>query len=319
MHSESLANWQHCHDFVSHHAEGEKRTLQVLILTAITMVIEIIAGTHYGSMALLADGWHMATHVAAFMITLFAYRYAHKHANNPEFAFGTGKVSVLGGFASAISLAVVALMMIAESLQRFFSPHAISFNEAIAVATLGLLVNIVSALLLMDHHDHHHHDHDHDHDHEHEHEHDHDHNLRAASFHVMADAFTSLLAIIALICGKVYGWVWMDPIMGIVGAVVITRWAYGLIKQTSPVLLDGSIEQHYQNDICAIIEADSDNKVSDCHIWKVGPKDYAVILAIVTHQPKTPDYYKKLLSGFHRLSHITIEVNECTFAGKVSG
>lgn len=306
MHSNSMDEWQHSHDFITQHAEGEKRTLQVLVLTAITMVIEIIAGSHYGSMALLADGWHMATHVAAFMITLFAYRYARINMNNPAFAFGTGKVSVLGGFASAISLGVVALMMISESLQRLFNPNIISFNEAIFVAVLGLIVNIISAFLLMDHH---HHEDDNEHEHE---QHSHDHNLRAAYFHVLADAFTSLLAIIALICGKYFNWVWMDPLMGIVGAIIISRWAYGLIRQTAPILLDESIDQDYRKSICDTIENDADNKVFDCHIWKVGPEHYAIIMAIVTHQPKQPAYYRNLLADFTKLSHITIEVNRCS-------
>lgn len=324
MHSQSLDEWQHSHDFISQNAEGEKRTFYVLILTAITMVVEIIAGSYYGSMALLADGWHMATHVAAFMIALFAYRYARKHMYNPAFAFGTGKVSVLGGFASAITLGAVAIMMISESLGRLFSPHEIHFNEAIIVATVGLLVNVVSAFLLTDHHhhghdhghghshghDHHEHEHHHEHHHSEDHEH-HDHNLRAAYFHVMADAFTSLLAIVALLCGKYFNWTWLDPIMGIVGAIVISRWAYGLIKQTSPILLDESIDEDYKKAICKAIEDDSDNRVFDCHIWRVGPKDYAIILAILTHEPKEPRYYRALLHDFTRLSHITIEVNPC--------
>ncbi len=304
MPSNSIDELQHSHDFISHHAHGEKRTLYVLFLTAITMVIEIIAGTHYGSMALLADGWHMATHVAAFMITLFAYRYARINMHNPAFAFGTGKVSVLGGFASAISLGVVAIMMIAESLQRLFTPHLISFNEAIMVAVLGLIVNVISAFLLMDHHVH-----AHTHD-KHEHHH-HDHNLRAAYLHVLADAFTSLLAIIALLCGKYFNWTWMDPIMGIVGAIIISRWAYGLIRQTSPILLDESINLDHRQAICTSIEEDSDNRITDCHIWKVGPNHYAIILAIVTSEPKEPEYYRQLLSEYSQLSHITIEVNPC--------
>ncbi len=310
MHSKSMDEWQHSHDFISQHADGEKRTFQVLILTAVTMVIEIIAGSHYGSMALLADGWHMATHVAAFLITLFAYRYARINRDNPAFAFGTGKVSVLGGFASAISLGVVALMMISESLQRLFNPSVISFNEAIFVAVLGLIVNIISAFLLMDHH--HHHEDGHDHDHEHHH---HDHNLKAAYYHVLADAFTSILAIVALLCGKYFNWTWMDPIMGIVGAIIISRWAYGLIRQTAPILLDESIDQDYQKSICKAIEDDGENKVFDCHIWKVGPGHYAIILAIVTHNPKEPSYYRDLLTDYKKLSHITIEVNRCNDDG----
>lgn len=301
MHVHTVENWQHSHDFSVKNEKGERRTKYVLILTAITMVVEIIAGSVFGSMALLADGWHMGTHVAAFMITIFAYHYARKHADNPAYAFGTGKVSVLGGFASAIALAVVALVMLVESLQRIIDPHTIHFNEAIAVASLGLLINIISAFLLKD--EHHHHDHG---DHHH-----HDHNLRAAYLHVLADALTSLLAIIALVSGKYFGWDWLDPVMGIVGAVIITRWSYGLLKQTGPILLDGSIEESYQASIKETIERDSDNQISDIHIWKVGANHYAAIISVVTHYPKSTEYYKELLNDFHKLSHITIEVNAC--------
>ena len=307
MHIHTIENWQHDHDFSVRNDKGERRTKYVLILTAITMIVEIIAGSIFGSMALLADGWHMGTHVAAFMITIFAYRYARKHADNPAYAFGTGKVSVLGGFASAIALAVVALVMLIESMQRIVDPHIIQFNEAIAVASLGLFVNIVSAFLLKDDH-HHHHEHDHGDEHHHHH---HDHNLRAAYMHVLADALTSLLAIIALVSGKYFGWNWLDPVMGIVGAIIITRWSYGLIKQTSPILLDGSIEAEYQSAIRETIEKDSDNLVSDIHIWKVGANHYAAIISLVTRYPKSTDYYKGLLIGFHQLSHTTIEVNVC--------
>jgi cation diffusion facilitator family transporter len=264
------------------------------------MVVEIIAGMAFGSMSLLADGWHMGTHVAAFIITLFAYNYAKKHATNPEFTFGTGKVSVLGGFASAVALAVVALMISIESIQRIFNPERIYFNEAIAVATLGLLVNVICAFILKGDH----------HDHRHEHNH-HDHNLKAAYLHVLADALTSLLAIIALFSGKIFGWNWFDPIIGIVGAVVITRWSYGLLKETSPILLDGSIEQDNKLAIKAKIESDSDNRISDLHLWKVGPDDYAAIISLVTHYPKPIEHYKKLLDEFTNISHLTIEVNEC--------
>ena len=301
MHVHTLENWQHNHDFAVKNEKGERRTLYVLILTAITMVVEIIAGSVYGSMALLADGWHMSTHVAAFMITVFAYRFARKHATNPAYAFGTGKVSVLGGFASAIALVVVALVMLIESMQRIIEPQVIQFNEAIAVACLGLFVNVVSAFLLKDDHDHHH---------EHSHHH-HDHNLRAAYMHVLADALTSLLAIIALLAGKYFGWNWLDPMMGIVGAIIITRWSYGLLKQTSPILLDGSIEEKYQSDIKEAIEKDADNLISDIHIWKVGANHYAAIISIVTQFPKSTNHYKALLRDFHKLSHITIEVNSC--------
>ena len=304
MHIKTLENLQHKHNYSIKNEKGERRTKYVLILTAITMIVEIIAGSVYGSMALLADGWHMGTHVAAFMITIFAYQYARKHANNPEFAFGTGKVNVLGGFASAIALAVVALVMLIESMQRIIEPHDIYFNEAIIVACVGLFINIISAFLLKD--DHHHH-----HGHDHNHEHHHDHNLQAAYMHVLADAMTSVLAIVALLSGKYFGWNSLDPIMGIVGAIIITRWSYGLIKQTSPTLLDASIEQDYQTKIKEAIEKESDNRISDIHVWRVGANDYAAIISIVTHFPNAAEHYKELLSDFHKISHLTIEVNKC--------
>ena len=303
MHQNTLEHWQHSHQFSVENKKGEQRTLYVLLLTAVTMVVEIVAGRVYGSMALLADGWHMSTHVAAFLITIFAYSYSRKHAQNPAYAFGTGKVNVLGGFASAIALAVVALVMLVESAERIFSPQEIQFKEAILVATLGLLVNLISALLLKDdHHDHHHHHDEHHH---------HDHNLRSAYLHVIADALTSLLAIIALLAGKYAGWNWLDPVMGIVGAVIITRWSYGLLQQTGPILLDASIDQEYQDAVQKTIEDDADNKVSDIHIWKVGANHYSAMIALVTHSPQTANYYKGLLKDFHKLSHVAIEVNAC--------
>ena len=303
MHVHTLIKWQHDHDYAVINEKGEKRTLYVLILTAVTMIAEIIAGSIYGSMALLADGWHMGTHVAAFLITLFAYRYAKKHANNPSYAFGTGKVNVLGGFASAVALAVVALVMLVESVQRIIAPHIIHFNEAIPITGLGLLINVVSAFLLKDDPGHHQ---DHNHDLPH------DHNLKAAYLHVLADALTSLLAIAALVSGKYLGWNWLDPIMGVVGAIVITRWSYGLLKQTSPILLDASIERDYQQSIKEAIEKDADNRISDIHVWKVGANHYAAIIALVTHYPNSMEHYKRLLNRFQKLSHITIEVIECT-------
>jgi cation diffusion facilitator family transporter len=325
MHSQTLENHKHKHDFSVKNEKGERRTLYVLIITAITMVVEIIAGSVYGSMALLADGWHMSTHVAAFMLALFAYSYARKHADNPAFAFGTGKVNALGGFASAIALVVVALMMMVESLERIVNPQTIYFNEAIMVASAGLLVNIVSVFLLKDDHSHHHHDHEHDHDHhcehdhgddehdhnEHEHDHHDDHNLKAAYLHVLADAMTSLLAIVALVAGKYFGWNFLDPVIGVVGAIIITRWSLGLLKQTSPILLDASIEKNYQEKIIEVIEQDADNRVSDIHVWKVSANHYAAIISLVTHYQKSTDHYKNLLNNFHELSHVTVEVNVC--------
>jgi cation diffusion facilitator family transporter len=296
MHKDTLESWQHSHDFSVKNEKGEKRTQYVLILTAVTMAVEIIAGSVYGSMALLADGWHMGTHVAAFMIALFAYSYSRKHENNPAYAFGTGKVNVLGGFASAIALAVVALVMLIESLQRIVDPQTILFNQAIIVASIGLFINVVSAFLLKADHSHTHH---------------HDHNLRAAYLHVLADAMTSVLAIVALVLGKFWGWVWLDPIMGVVGAIIITRWSCGLLKQTSPILMDASIEEKYKKEIQETIESDSDSRISDIHIWKVGANHYAAIIALVTHYPNSTEHYKRLLKKFNKVSHITIEVNEC--------
>jgi cation diffusion facilitator family transporter len=304
MHTQSLELWQHSHDFAFIHEKGERRTKQVLVITAITMVAEIIAGTVFGSMALLADGWHMGTHAAAFAITIFAYQYSRRHSANRDFTFGTGKVSVLGGFSSAIALAVVALFIGAESVARFFQPLEIHFNEAIGVATLGLLVNFFCALLLHGHHTH-------TDGPDQEHEHHHDHNLRGAYLHVLADALTSVLAIFALSFGKFFGWNWLDPLIGIVGALVISRWSYGLLTDTSAILLDKNVDQEYIKEIQRKIESDADNRVSDIHLWKVGPVDYAAIISLVTHYPQRVEYYKNLLRNFKELSHLTIEINEC--------
>lgn len=297
MHTKNLKQWQHGHDFAVIQEHGEKRTIQVLLLTAVTMVVEIAAGLAFGSMALLADGWHMGTHAAAFSITIFAYRYAKRHAESKRFSFGTGKVSVLGGFASAIALIVVALVMAMESIHRLFAPQPIRFNEAIGVAVLGLTVNLFSAFLLKSHHSH-----------EHGHGHHHDHNLRAAYLHVLADALTSVLAIGALTAGKFFGWHWLDPVMGIVGACVITKWGLGLMKETSSILLDGSIAGETQAEIVEVIEADADNRVSDMHVWKVGPEHYAAMISIVTHYPKSAEHYKNLIGDTTNLAHVTIEI-----------
>jgi cation diffusion facilitator family transporter len=297
MHIKTLKTWQHHHDFAVIHEHGERRTIQVLVLTAVTMVIEIVAGVLFGSMALFADGWHMGTHVAAFLITIFAYRYARKNADSPKFTFGTGKVGVLGGFASAIALAVVALVMAIESIQRLVKPQVIHFDEAIGVAIFGLLINLLSAFLLRGHH--------------HKDDHHHDHNLRAAYLHVLADALTSVLALVALFSGKIFGWNQLDSIMGIAGAAVIMRWSYGLLKDTGPILLDSGIQEAYRLNIRRKIEGAADNRVSDLHLWKVSPDHYAVIVSLVTHYPKPLDHYKKLLAEFRELSHITIEVNPC--------
>ncbi len=282
-----------------------------MLLTAVTMVVEIVAGATYGSMALLADGWHMATHVAAFGIAVFAYGYARSHATDPKYTFGTGKVSILGGFASAVALAVIALVMALESIARLFQPQAIQFNEAIGVAAIGLVVNLASAWLLQDHHDHSHRSDHHDHDDDRDHRDHHDHNLRAAYIHVVADALTSVFAIVALFAGKFLGLVWMDAAMGLVGAGVITRWSYGLVRDTGSILLDGAIDKRIKLEIVNAIEEEADNRVTDLHVWHIAQNHVAATISLVTHNPQAPEYYKKLLSHISSLSHVLVEVNHC--------
>ena len=305
MHIHTLQKWKHHHRYNIEDGHGERNTRRVIMLTLSMMVIEITAGYLFGSMALLADGWHMGTHAVALGITAFAYYYARRHSDNPNYSFGTGKVGVLGGFTSAVVLAVIALLIGVESIQRLFSPHPIRFNEAIAVAFVGLVVNVISAFLLQEKH-HQHHDHGHDHGHGKK---VRDHNLRAAYFHVLADALTSLLAIIALFTGKAFGWIWMDPIMGIVGALIISRWSYGLLVDTGKVLLDRDVNPEAVEEIRAIIESDSDSRVSDLHVWRVGSHHLSAIVSIVTHYPKSPDHYKKLLADYDEIAHVTVEVN----------
>jgi cation diffusion facilitator family transporter len=290
----------HDHDFLHGQEHGERRVLIVLGLTLVTMVVEIVAGFIFNSMALTADGWHMGTHAAAFGITIFAYRYARKNAKNPRFSFGTGKVSVLGGFASAVALGVVAVLMAIESIHRIISPQEISFNQAIGVAVVGLIVNLVSAVLLKG--EHHHHGHDHDHHHE-------DHNLKAAYLHVLADAVTSIAAIIALVLGSIFGWAILDPLMGVVGSLVITRWAIGLMKETSGILLDGSVDPAFCEKIQAAVESEADLNVTDLHVWAVAPGHHAVILTVKTSNDWKPEAVKSLLDGIGHLVHVNVEVH----------
>ncbi|MCQ8868371.1 CDF family Co(II)/Ni(II) efflux transporter DmeF [Vibrio splendidus] len=308
---------RHQHNFSSHNSQGEKRTFYVLLLTIITMVVEIVAGTIYGSMALLADGWHMGTHAAAFGITLFAYRYAKKHAESERFSFGTGKVSVLGGYTSAIALGIVALLMLVESVHRLFNPQAIQFNEAIIVACIGLTVNVVSMFLLGDHHHDHGHEHGHSHSHDHDsdhghkhvehHGHHHDHNLRAAYMHVLADTLTSLLAIVALLFGKFYGWNWLDAAMGMVGAFVISKWTMNLMKQTSPILLDENIDQDYRDSVTETLTPYA--SVTDFHMWKVSGHHYSAAITLESNSDKTVSEYKQMLAKFDKINHLTLEVH----------
>ena len=304
MHIYNLHQWQHSHRYVIEDGHGERNTRRVILLTLAMMIIEISAGHLFGSMALLADGWHMGTHAVALGITAFAYYYARRKSDDPNYSFGTGKVGVLGGFASAVVLAVIALLLGVESFKRLINPSAIQFNEAIAVAVLGLIVNLISAWLLQGKHDHSHHHHNHSHSHQ-------DHNLRAAYLHVLADALTSVLAIIALLTGKIFGWIWMDPVMGIVGGLVITKWSYGLLIDTGKILLDRDVNQEAVDEIRARMEADSDTRVTDIHVWRVGSHHLSAIISLVTHYPKSPDYYKNLLLEFDEIVHVTIEVNIC--------
>lgn len=300
MEKDNTIQWNHSHDFGIDVKNKQNKVKFVFWLTTVVMVLELAAGTLSGSMALLADGWHMGTHSAAFLITIFAYSYAKKHAENKRFSFGTGKVNYLGGFASAVALAIVALMMALESIHRLLDPQTIFFNEAIAVAIIGLIVNIVSVFVLHD--GHHHHDETHGHHH-------HDHNMKAAYFHVLADTLTSLLAIIALVTGKYFGWIWMDAIMGIVGAAVILRWSFGLIKDSSDVLLDKSVGFERFPEIAQAIKNENNAVISDIHVWKIGQSHQAAILSVVTEDPLEPYVYKQILKRhIPLLSHISIEV-----------
>jgi cation diffusion facilitator family transporter len=279
----------------------------------VMMVVEIAAGTIYGSMALVADGWHMSTHAAAMLIAALAYLYARRNAKNPRFTFGTGKVGDLAAFASAIVLALVALLIGWESVVRLANPIPISFPQAIFVAVIGLIVNLVSAWLLRDDPDHHHgdshhHDHSHDHDHHAEH-HGRDQNLRAAYLHVLADALTSVLAIIALIAGSIYGWIWLDPLMGIVGSLVIARWSWGLMRDTGSTMLDyRQAGDPVSEKIRSIIEEAGD-KITDLHVWQLGPGHHAAIVAVSTESKRSPADYREWLAKTAALSHITVEVN----------
>jgi cation diffusion facilitator family transporter len=271
----------------------------------VTMVGEIAAGTLFGSMALLADGWHMATHAAALGIAALAYLFARRQAGNAHFSFGTGKFGDLAAFASAIILGIVAIQIGFESFERLVNPVSISYREAIFVAVLGLAVNLVSAWLLREEHDDHHHGHGHAHTHGH-----HDNNLRAAYVHVVADAATSVLAIAALVTAMYLNWTWADPVVGIIGAVVIGSWAIGLVRASGAVLLDVSTDRNMETVIRDRIETRGD-KVTDLHLWQVGPGHRAAVISLISDDPLPPSDYKRRLSGLHGLSHVTVEVEIC--------
>lgn len=296
----------HDHCFFSDNQQAnERRTWIVIGLTIVTMVAEIVSGMVFGSMALLADGWHMASHASAMGLTAAAYFFARKYRNDRRFTFGTGKINDLAGFSSALLLALIAMLMAYESIHRLLDPVAIRFNEAIVVAVLGLVVNLVSAFILNENH---HHRHDHDHGAECGHQH-HDHNLRAAYLHVLADALTSVLAIVALTIGKIWGWAFLDPVMGIVGALVITRWSVGLLGQTGRVLLDYNNDTGLAGQIRDRLENGADTQVEDLHIWRIGPGHHSAIVALRTSSHQTPEDFKQQLCSIASLSHVTVEIN----------
>ena len=367
MHTQRIEAWRHEHVFLgAQHDRNERRTWVVVALTVAMMVAEIAGGMIFGSMALVADGWHMFTHAIALAIAAIAYRFARRHARDARFSFGTGKLGELAGFASALILWLVAIFIVYESAMRLFDPVTIVFEQAIAIAAVGLVVNLVCAAILWDGHGHDHghghshgpalrkprarvaprsllpvnddardhghgHDHhDHDHAHPENHAHDHDdpvhgdhhghahapsrapadHNLRGAYLHVVADALTSLLAIAALLAGWLYGWNWMDPVVGIVGALVIVRWSIGLLRSAGAVLLDTVPDRRIAREIAARLETEGD-RLADLHLWRLGPGHLGLVATIVSDHPQAPDSYKARLAGLDGLSHVTVEVQPC--------
>lgn len=320
MHTHDLSPWQHEHVFDTGNAAGERSTKLVMWITAVMMVAEIAAGWSYNSMALLADGFHMSSHAVAIGLSAFAYAAARKYSADGRFAFGTWKIEVLGGFASAIFLLVVVALMAFGSVERLVTPEPIHYLEAIVIASVGLAVNIVSALLLGSAHRGHDHGHVHDHDHDHDHGHAHDHhghdlNLRSAYVHVVADAATSVFAILALAGGWVFGWWWLDPLMGIIGAVVVALWARRLIADTAKILLDREMDHPVVQEIRDAVEAGgkaSETTVVDLHVWRVGKAAYACAISVVTHDPMlTPAQVREWISIHEEVVHVTVEVNHC--------
>jgi cation diffusion facilitator family transporter len=307
MHREKIGEWQHSHTFGQDtRRPGESRTRIVIALTTATMAAEVAAGLLFGSMALLADGLHMASHAVALGVNALAYAYARRNADNPRFSFGTGKVNALGGFTGAVLLAVFALLMAAGSAERLVRPATIAFDQAILVAVLGLLVNGVSVFILDAGRAGHEHD-DRPRDaHSH-----HDHNLRSAHLHVLADALTSVLAIVALLSAKYAGLSWMDPAVGIVGALLVARWSFGLLRATGDVLLDRQGPESVSNRIRSSIETDGDSRVADLHLWAIGPGIYAAIIQVVAHRPLSPDTYRTRISRELGLAHVSVEVCRC--------
>ena len=298
MHTHSIKSWAHGHTFGQDKVlVGERRTTVVVWITALTMVLEIAAGILFGSMALLADGLHMGSHASALLISVFAYRFTRAHADDPRFCFGTGKVNSLAALASALLLAVFAVGMAWESLKRLAAPVPIGFNQALIIAVIGLGVNGVCLWVL--------HGHDHPHDHE-------DQNLLSAYLHVLADALTSVLAIAALLCGKLFGWIRLDPLMGVLGAVMITRWAWGLLRCSSRTLLDFQMPEEALLKVRDSIEKSGDARVVDLHMWSVGPGIHAAEIVLAACSPKDPEHYRSLLPPELGLVHSAIEVRRCS-------
>jgi len=312
LHTDNLSDWVHDHVFhVGSHA-AERSTWVVMWITLAMMVIEIACGWWFNSMALLADGWHMSSHAVAIGLSALAYATARRYSNDARFAFGTWKIEILAGFASAIFLVGVALVMLWGSVERIFSPQPIHYLEAMTIAALGLAVNVVCAWILGHAHDH---DHAHDHGHHH-HDHHHDLNLKSAYLHVVADAATSLLAILALAGGWMYGWFWLDPVVGIVGAALVAVWAKGLIIETGKVLLDREMDHPVVDEIRAVVEAApqaGDTRVTDLHVWRVGKQVYACAMTVVTHDAAlTPARIRRQLAIHEEIVHSTIEVHICS-------
>ena len=319
MHTQDLSAWTHDHVFDEGNPAAEKGTRLVMIITALMMVVEIAAGWWFNSMALLADGWHMSSHAVAIGLSALAYAAARRYAGDHRFAFGTWKIEVLAGFASAIFLLGVAVLMVFASVERIFSPQPIHFTEAIIVAVVGLAVNVACALILSGAHDH-----GHAHDHHHEGHHHHDLNLRSAYLHVVADAATSVLAILALAGGMLYGWGWLDPVMGIVGAALVARWALGLVRDTSRVLLDREMDHPVVAEIRDAMSAnpawERPPRIVDLHVWRVGREKFAVILSLAAADlAVTPETVKRVLGRHEELAHISVEVNRPAVSGQTQG
>jgi cation diffusion facilitator family transporter len=313
----------HTHVFLGEgHERNERRTWMVIALCSLMMVAEIVGGLIFGSIALVADGLHMSTHASALLLAAVAYSYARRHANDARFSFGTGKLGDLAGFTSAIVLAMIALLIAYEAVTRLIWPVPIDFNEAIPIAGLGLLVNVASVLLLgggsrrHEHgHGHSHAGHDHDHAHDSaEHEHAHgaahrDNNMRSAIVHVLADAAVSMLVIVGLLFGRFLGWAWMDPVVGLVGAVVIAAWSYSLVRDTGAILLDMNPDRGMAERMRTTIESDGD-RLTDLHLWRLGPGHLGAIVSVATQRQRGPEYYQSLLRRFRSLSHVTVQVQQ---------